>query len=892
MMHAIRARLRLLSRGDAEARMDEELRFHLEMETEKNLRAGMTPAEARRQAVLAFGGVEGHKEEMRDGRTLAWAGGLSLDLKLGFRMLRKYPGLTLVGGLAIAFAICVGAGTFEFVSQVVHPTLPLPDGGRIVGIRHWDAQAAEPARPSPRDFDAWRDGVRTIEDVGAFRGFPRNLSAPGVQMEPVVLAEMSASGFRVARVPPLLGRTLVDEDERPGATPVVVLGHDLWRRRFGGDPRIVGREVRLGAAVHTVVGVMPRDFGFPIAHEIWAPLPRTALASESAEGPGLRVFGRLAPGATMDEAQAELAALGRRAAADLPRTHANLQPQVLPYATSIIDMSSGGEAAGLRAMNLFLVALLVLVCGNVALLMFARAVSREGEIVVRNTLGASRGRIIAQLFVEALVLAGVAAAVGLAATDLGLRWALPGIEAGVTELPGLPFWIGDRISPATVVYAGVLTVLAALVAGVLPALKVTRALGTRLRRASAGGGGYRFGGVWTAVIIAQVAVTVVFPAAAYVAQREAERGQSADVGFATARYLTVRLEADPAQAAADSPGAAARARATAAELERRVEAEPAVVGATFAGHLPRMDHPYRVIELDEGAAAPVDPALGARYASYTSVAPDYFSVVGVPVLRGRGFEAGDLAPGARSVVVNQSFVQRVLGGGNPIGRRVRYVPRARRGEAAPTEPEPWHQIVGVVPDLGMDVDPEGLYHPVAPGDDSPLYMAVHVRGAPESFAPRLRALAAEVDPTLQLHQLVPLDRVGEDRFMELWFWLIVLVSSVALLLSLAGIYAVMAFTVSLRTREIGIRVALGADARRLVVAIFRRPLAQVGFGIAAGTAVVAAMPGIMGMAPLSARGVALVAAYAALMTAVCLLACIVPTRRALRVEPMEALRAE
>ena len=891
--HGMRARLRLLFRQDAEDRMEEELRFHLEMETEKNLRAGMTPAEARRRAVLAFGGVEGHKEQMRDGRTLAWLGGLSLDLRLGFRMLRKYPGLTLVGGLAMAFAICVGAGTFELVTQVVRPTLPLPDGGRIVGIRHWDASASQWRMPAPPDFAAWHQEVRTIDDVGAFRGFPRNLSAPGVQMEPVEVAQMSASGFRVTRVPPLLGRTLVDEDERPGATPVVVLGHDLWRRRFGGDPGVVGREVRLGGTVHTVVGVMPRGFAFPIAHQLWAPLPRSALDADPAQGPGVRVFGRLAPGASLMEAQAELATLGRRAAADFPDTHRHLQPRVLPYATSIVDMSGGEEAAGMLSMNLFVVVLLVLVCGNVALLMFARAVSREGEIAVRNTLGASRGRIIAQLFTEALVLAGVAAAVGLAATGFGLRAALPGIEAGVTELPGLPFWVGDRVSPATVLYTGVLTVLAALVAGVLPALKVTRALGTRLRRASAGGGGYRFGGVWTAVIVAQVAVTVVFPAAAYVAQREGERGQSRDVGFATHEYLTVRLEMDPALAAPrDTSGAErlARARATAQELERRVEADPAVRGATFAAHLPRTSHPYRVIELDAGSAAPVDPQVGVRYASFTFVAPDWFSVVGVPVLRGRGFHAGDLQPGARTVVVNQSFVQRVLGGGDPIGRRVRLLPPRSRDRAEAGEQQ-WYEVVGVVPDLGMDIEPQGLYHPVAPGAASPLYMAVHVRGDPMSLAPRLRALAAAVDPTLQLHQLVPLDGANEDGFMEFWFWLIVLVSSVALLLSLAGIYSVMAFTVSLRTREIGIRVALGADARRLVGAIFRRPLSQVGLGIVAGTAVVAVIPWVMGL-PLSARGAALVAGYAVCMMAICLLACIVPTRRALRVEPMEALRTE
>jgi putative ABC transport system permease protein len=890
-MHGIRARLRLLFRRDAEARMDEELRFHVEMETEKNLRAGMSPAEARRRALVAFGGMEKHRERMRDGWTFSWVTGLSLDLRLGVRMLRKYPGLTLVGGVAMAFAIWVGAGTFEFLSQVVHPTLPLPGGERIVGIRQWDAAARKPRLPQLAEWDAWRAQLRTVDEVGAFRSAPRNLIAPDVPIRPVEVVEITASGFRVAGIAPLLGRTLVDDDERPGAPAVVVLGHDLWRQRFGGDPGILGRRVRLGATEHTVVGVMPKGFAFPIVHELWTPLRRSAGAGE---GGSVRVFGRLAPGVSLAEAGAELAILGRRAAASTPETHRHLRPQVLPYAQSILGLAAD-EAAVVMSMNLFLVMLLVLICGNVALLTFARAVSRESELAVRSALGASRRRIIAQLFLEALVLVGLSALVGLATTQFGLRWLLSAAEPQIEMLPGLPFWIRDRVSPTTVLYAGALTVLGALVAGVLPALKVTRPLDSQLRRASAGGGGYRFGGLWTAVIVAQVAVTVVFPAVAFLAQREQERGESRGVGVATEQYLSVRLQMDPADAVsgvtADSSSAEeARMRAAAEALERRVEADPAVLGATFASELPRMRHQYSEIQLDEGGTAPADPEIG-HLAAFTSVALDYFEVLGAPVLRGRGFRAADLQPDARVVVVNQSFVTHILGGRNPIGRHVRYVPERRGNEPAPAE-QPWYQIVGVVPDLGMAIDPVGLYHPAAPGAAGPPYMAVHVRGDPQAFAPRLRAHAAATNPTLQLHQLMPLDQVNVDEFIGFWFWLIVLVSAVALLLSLAGIYAVMSFTVSRRTREIGIRVALGADTRRLVGAIFRRPLAQVGSGVLVGAVLVALLPAAIEMEQMSAKGAALVAGYAVLMMGVCLLACVVPTRRALRIEPTEALRAE
>ncbi len=291
-MHGLRARLRLLSRRSAEQRMDDEIRFHLEMQTEQYLREGLSPREARRRAVLAFGGVEGHREAIRDGRTFGWAGGISLDLKLGFRMLRKYPGLTVVGGLAIAFAICVGAGTFELLTQIVYPKLPLPGGERIVAIQNWDAAASATRSPDLHDVSTWSRGLRTIEDVGAFRTVERNLSARGVAAQPVPVAEMTGSAFRVASVPAMLGRTLIEADHAPGAAPVVVLGHDLWRSRFGG-------------AVHTVVGVMPEGFRFPVAHQLWTPLRVDPHGARPGEGTPVRVFGRLdAPGPRLRQRRA------------------------------------------------------------------------------------------------------------------------------------------------------------------------------------------------------------------------------------------------------------------------------------------------------------------------------------------------------------------------------------------------------------------------------------------------------------------------------------------------------------------------------------------------------------------------------------------------------------
>ncbi|MGH7501349.1 MAG: ABC transporter permease [Longimicrobiales bacterium] len=387
----------------------------------------------------------------RNGSSISW-----LDFKLGFRMLAKYPGLTLVGGLAMSFAIWVGAGAFEFVRQVIHPALPLDDGDRIVGIWLWHTVASGVEEQALYDFVTWREELESITDLGAFRTLERNLIIEGGGAEPVEVAEISASAFSLARVPPLLGRTLVESDEQVGARAVVVIGHDLWQTRFAGDPDVVGQTVRLGTTESTVVGVMPEAFAFPVSHSLWAPLRVNDYGRRI--GPAVEIFGRLAPGVTLDRAQAELTTLGLRAAAAFPDTHEHLRPQVMPYAQSIVTVSVG-ESLWLMSINLLLVMLLV---GNVALLMFARAATREGEIVVRTALGASRMRIIAQLFVEALVLGGVAAIVGTAAAGFGLRWAMSMVEAEIGG--GFPFWFDGDLSSATVIYAGVLTLLGAVIA--------------------------------------------------------------------------------------------------------------------------------------------------------------------------------------------------------------------------------------------------------------------------------------------------------------------------------------------------------------------------------------------------------------------------------------------
>jgi predicted permease len=910
VLSGVLARVRSLGRAlrgysAIEAEMSEEFRLHVELRTADLVGSGLAPAEAMRVARREFGNRERYKDEGRESRGLRRVDALRvswLDFKLGFRMLIKYPGLTLVGGVAIAFGIWIGAATFELMTQVMHPTLGLPGGDRLVGIRMWDAKANRGELRLLHDVMVWRAEMKSVTDIGAFRTVRRNLITEDGAGEPIAVMEISPLAFRVTRVPPLLGRALIDADAMTGAPPVVVIGHELWKRRFGGDPAIVGRTIQLGRERNTIVGVMPTGYEFPVNNSFWAPLRVDTQSVMRRQGPAVRIFGVLAPGASIEAAQAEIAAIGLRTATDYPDTHEHLRPEVLPYARSIFELEDATKALFMSA-NIPALMLITLICGNVALLMFARAATRETEMVVRTALGATRQRIIMQLFAEALVLGSVAAVIGLALAGRGLA-ALMHIFESNNGGEKLPFWFEDSLSATTVTYAAILTILAAVIAGVGPALKVTRGMGSRLKAIGMGAGEMRFGGVWTAVIVVQVAVTVAFPGVTFFIRGDGIRLRTVNVGVAEQEFLRTRFEMDrepPPGAPSDTSRAQflARYAAAYAELQRRLMASGSVEGITFADRLPRMDHSPRLVELDAGEAAPLNPGWPDGYrVSVANVDPGYFAVVSAPVLTGRGFQPGDLEANAVAVIVNESFVRLVLGGRNPIGRRIRHlgvtsepiIPLAQRG--------PWYEIVGVVPDLGMSTgknDPKmaGIYHPARVEDVYPAQIAVHVRGAPESLIPTVHAVAAQVDPTIRLYDTSLLADASSPDIQLISFAVRVLtaISALALLLSLAGIYAVLSFTVARRTREIGIRVALGASRRRVVVAIFTRPVAQVAVGIGAGVVLLIGLSvGSVSNIPWGFVGA--LALHGVVMLLVCMLACVVPTQRVLAIQPTEALRGD
>src|SRR5262245_54988015 len=344
LVASLRSLLRAFrNRREIEADMDEEFRLHTELRARDLERGGMAPQKALLVARQQFGSPARYKEESRASRGMHRIDQLRfswLDFKVGFRMLARYPGLTVVGTVAIAVAIALGTLYFEAVNKWKNPRLPIPDGDRVVSIRNWNTSAFEPEPRSLHDFSIWRAQVKTIENLGAANAFVRNLATDDRRVEPVQGAELTANAFRLVGTPALLGRTLSEQDERPSEPPVVVISHALWKTRFDSDPRVLGRTVKLGTTTATIVGVMPEGFGFPRNDRIWTPLRVDGSLLAPRTGPGVTIFGRLAPGASMEEAQAELAGIGARVAAANPETHKHLKPRVVAYAKPILD---GGE---------------------------------------------------------------------------------------------------------------------------------------------------------------------------------------------------------------------------------------------------------------------------------------------------------------------------------------------------------------------------------------------------------------------------------------------------------------------------------------------------------------------------------------------------------------------
>lgn len=816
------------------------------------------------------------------------------DYKLGVRMLLKYPGLTIAGGLALAIAIGIGAGWYDLWSKLLRPTIPLPDGDRIVIIETHNALTNEPEPRVTRDFLEWRSHAQSIDGLGAYSAERRNLFVGNTPAVLIRTAALTATAFHTARVSPLIGRGLLEADEKPGAPGVVVLGYDVWQRSFEGRNDVVGATVKLGSTPVTVVGVMPKGFGYPLSYHAWTPLQLRASYG-ALEGDPIGIIGRLKPGVTLAQANAELRVLGERAAAALPATHAHLRPAVgrLGQGTETLP-----DIAGLALTVGPSLLVLLLACTTVGTLFYARTAIREGEMAMRSALGASRARIISQLFVEALVLASIAAAVGLVAADRTLRWGIESVAAGKG---GVPFWMTPGLDITTMLYAGGLAVASAAMVSLLPALRVTRPrLQSHLMNLGAGGSTLRFGRVWTTAMVAQVALTAIAIPGGIEGASQAMRMVRIHAQFPSHEYVAARLELDrPAGEAMTSAVAEQRERRTrtVARLEQRIAEEPDVVAVTFADRVPGVTFPINrtaSVEIQSGAGS----AFQTDFAT-SSVEPGFFDAFDRSIVAGRGFHGGDVLPAARTVIVNEAFVRGFVQRGiaSPLGARLRYSSESGVSAAAPP-----FEIVGVVRDLGLDPGEQGdeaayVFHAASAATMSPLVMSVRLRGNPATLAARLPAIAADVDAGLS---------VPEARSLGEWIWqrdsgLVTQIAALGgitalvLFLSAMGLFSLMSISVSRRTREIGVRVALGANPRQVRARIVAHAMVLMGSGVAAGGGVV--LLGVaLGLGP-TGRPADDVVSFAvwigvssAVMLGAGLLACIEPARRALRINPIDALR--
>lgn len=833
-----------------------------------------------------------------------------LDLKLGLRMVRKHPVMTL----ASVFALSVGIPASMLPGHMARVTeTPLPEDPehRIHSLRYWNEATQQPASPTYFELERWREELSSFEALGAFRVADFNVAIGAGGAAPAMAAEVTGSAFDILGAVPLHGRTLGAQDEVPGSPDVVVVGHDLWQARLGGDPDAVGTTLRVAGVPRTIVGVMPDDFLFPSRQQLWVPLTEE-LWVEPGEGRPLEVFGRLAGGLSAAEASQEVAASGRRIAEAFPGSNERLSVQVVPFGFSQLRLPEGGWRTmnDHRLLTTLAIILLAVACTNVAMLIFARTATRFRELAIRTSLGASRRRIVTQMFVESLVLALGAAGLGL----LALQWLLLRIEGMLLASETLrfpPYWMHFGLTWDAVGGALLVAVLAATLAGVLPALKVT---GTRvqesIQKAQAGRSGIRFGGVTGTLIVADVAiaVAVVGLAVGMAGQLRDTMNAGERVGIAAGEYLALELvlpfEGDGAGDGEVLPVEfEARVARTQQALVERLLADARVRSVAVADALPRQDHRHRRTAIEgETSWLTVEGQPGATAPPLLPVARvdvGYFDALGHAILSGRGFGQADLAEGVSTAIVNTSFVERRMGGRNPIGQRIRFWNGTSEGGEFEDR---WYEVVGVVGPLGMNVavpaQDAGVYLPAAPGEIHPLRLAVHLAVEPEAFIPTARSIVTDVDASAVLRPPRPLDRVVQS----MWYFNIGSVIALGIILGIlitlaaSGIYAIMSFAVSERTREIGIRTALGERKAAVAFRVGRRSLVQIAVGAVLG------MPLAMALYRLTELGYSqraatfgfeiAFAAAVAVTLAIGTLACLSPTRRALSIQPTEALKGD
>jgi len=823
--------------------------------------------------------------------------GWATDTRLAFRTLRRRPGGSLITVLMLGLGIGLVGAAFSVLWGTVLRGLPFEEADRLVHFERSDHMAGlESMAVTPHDWLAWQESQRSFEALGAFVEATVLIPNDGAPPERVHGIRISANSFPLLRVQPALGRSFSEADEVVGADPVVLLSDRIWARRWGRDPALVGRTVLLGGEPTTVIGVMPAGFGFPISEELWLPLRLDVAAIERGTG-RLDVFGRLLPGRDLEAARADFERIASGLGDAFPETNLNVRAELRSFTQEYVGTDFVDTVIRLLA-GAFLV--LLICCANVANLLLIRGVERRRALAVRRSLGASIADLVRQMLLEAGVLAGLGAIVGVGIAYLGVEWFnRVGTGAGVFDLPhgsDSLFWWNVRLDvPALGVLLGV-TVLTALLSGLAPALRVSRTVRTlgSARSDSAGSGA---GGLSDALVVGQFVLTGALLVAAGFVSRSVVNVAQAGSGIDARGVVAARIDLpfDPSDA---FPETIDRVRFT-EEMVMTLVSDPAIVRAAVGTALPLTRPTMAAVLLDTDVPDATRSDVGV-----VSVSPGYLDLFGVVVSEGRGVETRDRAGTEPIALVNESFVSRHLTGRPALGARLRL--------GATDGPEPWVTVVGVVPDLWDDpARPErraGVYLPLAQsgiGDSrvragrwgltAPLFVA-EGRGGVVPDASRVRNAAYRVNGSLPVTGVESFsDRADRSlRRYQVWGRFYLAFALTGLLLAALGVYGVLAFSVSLRTGEIGVRRALGASAasvqRGIVAGALRRTLSGGVLGLALGGVLVGGLSRVLYGVETNDPGVYV--AVGLLLTVVAVLASWIPARRAARIEPLAAIRSD
>ena len=800
------------------------------------------------------------------------------DLRYGLRMLAKHPGLAAIAITALALGLGLTTTMWSITWGGILRGLPFEEADRILHL--------ERARPTHginsygvpvSDFAAWREQQQSFEDLAAFSEGTINLSGPEGKPERFEGGFITAATFRLLRVQPIRGRLFTDQDNLPGAEAVTIIGWDVWQNRFGGDPDILGKTLRANGGTRQIVGVMPKGFLFPTNARIWLPREINPLATAWGEGEQLEVMGRLKPGVTMARAKQEFESICARLAQEHPKENEGVTPIIKPFTEEYVGRE---PVLMLWTMMAAVFGVLLIACSNVANLLLARAATRTKEVAVRTALGASRWRIVSQLLTESLVLSGIGALLGT-----GIAWAGTRMFMNAIRDTEPPFWIDIRLDGTVLAFTAGITLLAALVSGVLPALQATGDnVHEVLKDESRGASSLRIGRFSRALVVAELALSGGLLVAAGFMIQSVVKLSRFDYGVATGNVFTARV----ALFDTSYPDSASHAKFWKA-LEQQLQALPGQNGAALMTVLPGLEGWRLRFALEGKSYAHEQDYPSTRQVAVT---PGWFPEFGVRPVEGRLLGPGDVGGALPVAVVTRGFARQHFADGSPLGRRLRI--------GGPESTGPWLTVVGVVPDVwydGTDNDDAlraTVFTPVSQGDYRFLSIAVAARGDPMAMAQPVQAVLSSIDPDQPIYFVRTLaDAIQRSG----WFYgvfgtLFMVFGGAALFLATVGVYGVMSFSVSRRTREIGVRMALGASARDVVRMFLKQGGGQALVGLSAGLVLAFFLAKGLGlvMFQVNTRNPLMYAGVTGALALTSLLATWIPARRAMSVDPNIALR--